>query len=80
MSLKPITTEKAVMMIEKDNVLTFRTSTLEGKESIKEEIETLFGVKVEKIRTFIRGNKKYAYVKLNKKHLAIDLATKMGLM
>ena len=33
-----------------------------------------------KIRTNIRNNKKIAYVKLNKKYLAIDVATKLGLM
>ncbi|MBU2052780.1 MAG: 50S ribosomal protein L23, partial [Nanoarchaeota archaeon] len=50
------------------------------KELIKKEVEEMFGVKVDKIRTLVRGNKKYAYVKLNEKFLAIDVATKLGLM
>ncbi len=80
MKLKPITTEKAVMAIERENVLRFETGKNEKKEDIKKEIEEMFKVKVEKIRTLIRDNKKQAYVKLNKDFLAIDLATKLGLM
>lgn len=78
--MKPIVTEKAVMMIESQNVLTFETDMRETKELIKKEVEEMFGVKVDKIRTLVRGNKKYAYVKLNEKFLAIDVATKLGLM
>lgn len=80
MTLKPIATEKAVMMIEAQNVLTFRTDKNKTKEQIKKEIEELFEVKVEKVRTLIKGNRKYAYVKLKKQFPAIDLATKLGLM
>jgi len=80
MNLKPIVTEKAVMMIEAQNVLTFTTEKDRTKEEIKKEVEDLFEVKVEKIRVLIRGNKKYAYVKLKKEFLAIDLATKLGLI
>jgi len=80
MNLKPIVTEKAVMMIEKDNVLTFRTEKDAEKGEIKKEVEELFDVKVDKVRVLIRDNKKVAYVKLNKKNLAIDIATKLGLM
>ncbi len=78
--MKPIVTEKAVMMIEAQNVLTFETEKNKTKQEIKKEIEEMFEVKVDKIRTLIRDNKKYVYVKLNKKFLAIDLATKLGLM
>jgi ribosomal protein L23 len=50
------------------------------KDEIKKEIEELFNVKVESIRTLNRGNKKYAYVKLKKNFHAIDVATKLGIM
>ncbi len=80
MNLKPIVTEKAVMMIELENILTFRTEKKSKKEEIKKEIEELFDVKVKKTRTLIRGNKKYVYVKLKKEFPAIDIATKLGLM
>ncbi|MBT96504.1 MAG: 50S ribosomal protein L23 [Candidatus Pacearchaeota archaeon] len=78
--MKLLATEKAVMMIESQNVLTFRTNMNKTKKEIREEIESLFDIKIEKIRTLIRGNKKYAYVKLKKEFLAIDVATKLGLM
>jgi len=78
--MKLITTEKAVMIIELQNTLTFLVEQRKTKEGIKKEIEQLFDIKVDKVRTLIRGNKKYAYIKLNKKNPAIDLATKLGLM
>jgi len=78
--MKPIVTEKAVMMIEAQNVLTFQTEKNKKKDEIKKEIEDLFKVKIEKVRTLVKGNKKYAYVKLKKEFPAIDIATKLGII
>ena len=78
--MKPLVTEKAVMMIETQNVLTFCTSKEKKKQEIKKEIEDLFGIKTSKIRTSIRGNKKYVYIKLKKEFPAIDVATKLGII
>jgi len=78
--MKPIVTEKAVMMIESNNTLTFVLDKRKTKQEIKKEIEDLFEVKVDKIKTLVRNNKKYAYVKLKENFPAIDLATKLGLM
>ena len=80
MILKPIVTEKAVMMIERENTLTFQTSMTATKPEITNELEQLLKIKIEKIRTLIRNNKKYIYVKLKGDALAIDVATKLGLM
>lgn len=80
MILKPITSEKAVKMIELDNTLLFETSRQCKKPEIKSEIEKIFSVKVKKVRTHIQGNKKYAYVQLNKENPAIDVATKLGMI
>ena len=80
MILKPITSEKAVRMIDFDNVLLFEIPRRSRKNEIKKEVEQSFGVKVEKVRTLIRNNKKFAYVKLNKSNLAIDVATKLGMI
>ena len=80
MNLKPIATEKAIMKVETENLITFMVDEKATKPEIKKEIEDLFKVKVNKIRTHIKNNKKIAYVQLNKKDLAIDLATKLGLM
>ena len=78
--MKPVATEKAVMKIESENVLTFMVDKRLSREDIKKEVEEMFKVKVKRIRTLIRDNKKLAYVQLNKKDLAIDVATKLGMM
>jgi large subunit ribosomal protein L23 len=80
MILKPITSEKAVRMLDLDNVLLFEIPRQSRKGEIKKEVEQSFGVKVDKVRTLIRLNKKFAYVKLNKSNLAIDVATKLGMI
>ncbi len=78
--LRPITSEKAVKMIELDNTLLFETERRATKIGIKREVEKLLNVKVAKIRTHIQGNAKYAYVRLNKLNPAIDVANKLGVM
>lgn len=78
--MKPITTEKAVMMIERENVLVFETGMEMSKDEIKREVEEVYGVEVEGVRTLIKKNKKYAYVKLKENFPAIDVATKLGMI
>jgi len=78
--LKPLVTEKAVMLIESQNVMTFETSINARRDQIKSEVEDVFETKVEDVRTLIRNRKKYAYVKLNAKTPAIDIATKLGMI
>ena len=80
MILKPITSEKAVKMVDLDNTLLFETERRANKAEIKSEFEKLFNVKVEKIRVHIKYNKKYAYIRLNKQNPAIDIATKLGMI
>ena len=80
MILKPVTTEKAVKMLDLENVLLFETERRNNKAQIKAEVEKVFEVKVDKVRTLIHENKKLAYVKLNKSNLAIDIATKLGMI
>ncbi len=80
MILRPITSEKAVKMIDIENTLLFETERRATKTEIKKEVESVFSVKVEKVRTSVQGNKKYAYVKLNKANPAIDIATKLGMI
>ncbi|MEK6894728.1 MAG: 50S ribosomal protein L23 [Nanoarchaeota archaeon] len=78
--LKPITSEKAVKLIDLENTLLFETDRRETKDVIAKEVANMFNVKVEKVRTLVRGNKKYAYVKLAKQNPAIDVATKLGMI
>lgn len=78
--MKPVVTEKAVMMIEAENVLTFQIDRKMSKEEVRKEFETIFNVKVEKIRTLVRKGKKFSYIKLKKEFPAIDIATKLGII
>lgn len=78
--IKPVTTEKAVRLIELKNIIVMETDRKERKEKIKKEFEEMFKVKVESVNTLIHGNKKIAYIKLNKNNPAIDVATKLGMI
>jgi len=78
--MKPLITEKAIMSIEAKNTLIFEVDRKVKKADIKKQIETLFKVKIDNINTLIRKNKKYAYIKLNEKNPAIDIATKLGMI
>ncbi len=80
MLLKPITSEKAVKMIEIDNTLLFSVDRKVKKPEIKKAVEEIFSVKVNKVRTLIKHNQKYAYVQLKKANPAIDVATKLGMI
>ena len=61
-------------------MLLFEVNRKFKKEEIKKEVEEMFNVKVVKVRTLIRQNKKFAYVRLDKSNLAIDIATKLGMI
>ncbi|MBI3334644.1 50S ribosomal protein L23 [Candidatus Pacearchaeota archaeon] len=80
MILKPITSEKAVKLIDMENTLLFQVERQIKKDEIKREVESLFSVKVSAVRTHTRGNRKFAYVKLVKTNPAIDVATKIGVI
>jgi len=80
MLIKPLATEKTVKIVEIENTLVFIVDLRARKKEIAKEMEKLFNVKVKKIRTFIRGNEKIAYIKLDEKNPAIDIATKLGVM
>lgn len=78
--LKPITSEKAVKLIELENVLMFEVEKRLNKDEIKKQIEQTFNVKVRTLRTLIRLNKKIVYARLDEKNPAIDVATKLGMI
>ena len=80
MLFKPITSEKAVRMIETDNTLLFSVERKNSKEKIKTEFEKIFKVKVASINSLTRKNEKRIYVTLKKEHKAIDIATKLGMI
>ncbi len=80
MILKPVTSEKAVKLIDTQNTLLFQVERQNTKAEIQKEVETIFSVKVRGVRTLVHQNKKFAYVKLDTKYPAIDIATKVGMM
>ena len=49
----PLATEKAIRMIEAENTMTFAVDRLATKQEIAREVETLYKVKVAKVRTLI---------------------------
>lgn len=79
--IRPLQTEKALWLIDKQNTLTFIVDMKATKHDIKRAVETLFEVKVEEVRTLItpKGEKK-AYVKLAPEFKASEIATKLGIM
>ncbi len=78
--IRPLVTEKAVSLIEKENKLTFIVDRRATKQDIKRAVEEMFNVKVEKVNTLItpRGEKK-AYVKLKPEYNASEVAARLGL-
>ena len=51
MILRPVTSEKAVKLIDMENTLMFETNRESRKPEIKKEVEFLFNVKVVAVRT-----------------------------
>ena len=74
------TTEKSVRLIEADNTLVLVVDRRDSKDKIKKEVEEKFKVKVESVNTHLKNNEKLAYVKLNAKNPAIDIASKFGVI
>lgn len=78
--MKPIVTEKAIMLVERTNTLTFEVDRRLSRDKIKKIFEEMYDVKVEKVNVSIRNNKKYAHIRLKKEFPAIDLASKIGMI
>lgn len=78
----PVTTEKAVRIIEDENKLTFQLKKIgTKKEEIKKSFEGEFKVKVEKINALInRKGKKRIIIKLKKEFSAGDIGVKLGII
>ncbi len=76
----PLTTEKAIKMIEIENKMTFVVNRKSTKAEIAEAITKSFKSKVKSINVQIRNNKKIAFIKLKSETPAIDIATKLGII
>lgn len=81
MIIYPVTTEKAINQISKNNTLVFNVDQKETKKSIKEYIEKEYNVKVDSVNILNNfSNKKVAYVKLKKEFSAMDVASKLKIL
>jgi len=79
--LFPHTTEKSIGLIEKENTIVFFVDKRANKPMIKKAFEKAFNVKVDKVRTLItRKNEKKAFIKINKKYSAGDIAIRLGII
>jgi len=78
--LYPVTTEKAIALIERRNTLTFIVEGRATKNELKAEVEREYAVKVHSVNTLndMKGRKK-AFVRLTKEFKADDVAAKLGI-
>lgn len=77
----PVSTEKAVRLMESENKLLFVVDIKANKREIKKAVEEAFEVKVLSVKTLLTSKgEKRAYVRLKQEHPAIDIMTRMGLM
>ncbi len=78
--LKPMVSEKSFGMIETENKLVFLVRRQATKGRIKNDLEALYDIKVDKVNTVIIPNgMKKAYVRLHADDDAMDLASKLGM-
>ncbi len=79
--IRPVTSEKALSLIEKENTITLIVDRRVNKKIVKEAVEKIFNVKVENVRILItRTGEKKAYVRLKKEYKASEIATRLGVL
>lgn len=79
--LYPLITEKAVGMIESQNKLAFVVKETATKQDIGKAVEDLFGAKAVSVNLIRdRKGRKKAFVRLDKKVKAGDIAIKLGVL
>jgi large subunit ribosomal protein L23 len=76
----PFVTEKAMMLLD-ENKLQFIVNTRSNKKQIVEDVEKLYGFKVNSVRTMttMKGTKK-AILAFEKPESAHEIATRIGLL
>jgi large subunit ribosomal protein L23 len=77
----PLMTESASLMVERDNKLIFIVNLKAGKSDVKQAVEQLYEVKVDRVTVLVtpQGEKK-AFVKLTPEYKASDVAIKLGIL
>ena len=79
--LHPLITEKAINLIESENKLVFIVKGNASRPQVKKAVEDLYSVKVDNVN-ILRDSKarKRAFVKINEKFKADEIATKLGVL
>lgn len=74
-------TEKAINMVERENIITYVVDMRANKNDIKDEFQKTFSVKVASITTErAPRNIKKAFIRLDKAFKASDIALKLKLV
>lgn len=77
----PLATEKALNMVDKNNIICYVVDFRSNKTEIKKEFEETFGVKVSRVNTQMSiKNYKKAMIKLKPEYKASDIARKLKLL
>jgi large subunit ribosomal protein L23 len=76
----PVSSEKAIRLMESENKLVFVVDMKAEKPAIKKAAEELFKAKVLNVNTHIIKGQKRAYVRFAQETPAIDIATSLGIM
>ncbi len=81
MIVKVVNSEKASRLLERENKFEVIVDKSTDKDSLHEELRTIYGLKVLKINIMYtpRGLKK-AIITLSKEHTPDEIATKFGLV
>lgn len=79
--MHPVMTEVASRILESENKLVFVVNLKASKKDVKQAVEELYEVKVERVTVNItsKGVKK-AFVKLHPDYKAADVAIKLGIL
>ncbi len=79
--IAPHLSEKNIGLVESENKLVFIVNEKSNKKQIKWAVEKLFDVKVDNVNVLNdMKNRKKAFVKLTKDYIALDVATKLGML
>jgi large subunit ribosomal protein L23 len=77
----PVMTEVTSRLLESENKLVFIVNKMATKKDIKNAVEELYDVVVDKVTSIIdnKGEKK-AFVRLSPSYKAVDIAIKLGIL
>lgn len=79
--LYPLMGEKATILREKENKLTFIVSRDATRKGVREAVEALYDVKVVHVNTMVTSNgRKKAHVRLDPKYSAEEVASHFGVL